>query len=160
MANELYDKGKERILGGEIDLSVDTAATIKVALVNTTSGTGAADGYDYVSTHEYLENITSDGSATGTDRVVGTPVELTSLLTTDGVFTAAATTFTALSASLDSFEALVIYREVNDATDSPLIAFIDVGGGLDSASAEGTTPNGGDVEIIWPIASAGGIFSI
>lgn len=133
MANALYPKGKEKFLGGSINMSSDT---IKVVLVD------GAD-YTYSASHEFLSDITSGGRvATAT---------LGSKTLTGGVFDSADPTFTSVTG--DPSEILVIYKDDSGtAATSPLIAYIDSGTGLSPV-----TPNGGDITVV---VNASGWFSL
>ena len=133
MANDLYDKYREKALTGEVDWLTDD---IKVALVD------AADYTVNLATDEFLDDIS--GTA-----IVATSANLASKTATDGVADAADVTFTAVSG--DVSEALVVYKDSGSAATSPLIAYIDTATGL------AVTPNGGDITVIWP---SGGIFNL
>ena len=133
MANDLYDKYREKALTGEVDWLDDD---IKVALVD------AADYTVDLENDEFLDDI--DGSA-----IVATSGNLASKTATGGVADAADVTFSSVSG--DVSEALVIYKDSGTASTSPLIAYIDTATGL------AVTPNGGDITVIWP---SGGIFNL
>jgi hypothetical protein len=121
MANILYPKGKEHLLGGDIALDSDT---IKAVLVDT------AD-YTYNAADEALDDIPAGARvATGT---------LASKTITGGVFDAANLTFTAVTG--DPSEAVVIYKDSGVESTSYLIARID------SATGLPVTPNGGDITV-------------
>jgi len=123
MANALYGKAREKFLTGDIAWDTDN---IKVCLVDTASYTVAID------TDEFRDDLAG---------VVATSGNLTSKTVTLGVADAANVTFgTVLGAQC---EALVIYKHVNDDTDSPLIAYID------DATNLPITPNGGDITVAW-----------
>lgn len=141
MANALYPKYKQKLLNpgtlgstssDAVDLSDDT---IKVALVDT--GT-----YTYSSAHEFYSSVSSS--------VVGTPQTLASKTVTDGVFNAAAITFSAVTGV--SIEALVIYKDTGTSSTSSLVAYIDV-----VASGLPVTPNGGNITVTW---NGSGIFAL
>lgn len=124
MANGLYVKGKERLLGvaTQINLSTDT---IKIAMV----------------TASYGGNLTTDefySSVVGF--VVGTPATLASKQLTGGAFDAADVTFSAVSGG-STVSKLVIYKDTGSNSTSPLIALFDIGAGLP------ITTNGGDITI-------------
>lgn len=133
MANDLYDKYREKALTGAVDWLTDD---IKVALVD------AADYTVNLSTDEFLDDI--PGAA-----IVATSGNLASKTATSGAADAADVTFAAVSG--DVSEALVIYKDSGSAATSPLIAYIDTATGL------AVTPNGGDITVVWP---AEGIYSL
>lgn len=125
MASALYPKYKEATLSGTIDL---TSATIKAALVNTSTD------YTYSSAHQYKSSVTSYASTT--DQTLG------SKTVTNGLFDAADATFTAVAISgSKTVQALVIYKDTGSAATSPLIAYID--------GFTAVTPNGGDITVTW-----------
>jgi hypothetical protein len=129
MANAMYDKALEALLGADVDLASDT---IKVALVDT--GT-----YTFSAAHQFYSSVSAG--------VVGTPVALASKTITNGVFDAADSVFSAVTGS--SVEALVLYKDTGVAGTSPLIAYLDtVSSGLP------VTPNGGDITITWSNGSS------
>lgn len=122
MANKLYPKGAEKILGS-VNLSTDT---IKAALLS--------DAYTYSAAHEFL----SDVSAT----VIGTAVTLTSKSITGGVFDAADVVFT-LVAPGANVKFVVLYVDTGVAGTSSLLYLVDTATGLTMAT------NGGDITIQW-----------
>ena len=124
MANALYGKGKEKILGADIDFAVDT---IKVALVKNTYPQN-------LSTDEFYSDISA--------YVIGTPQTLSGKSLTLGVFDAGDATYTAVTAG-DTLEGVVIYKDTGVAGTSPLIAYIDTITGFPLAT------NGGDITIQW-----------
>jgi len=124
MANALYAKGKEKMLSGTIAFLTDT---LKVALVKNT----------------YPQNLATDEFySTISTYVVGTPQTLASKTVTAGVFDAADTTNTAVTAG-DTLEGVVIYKDTGVAGTSPLLAYIDTITGFPLAT------NGGDITIQW-----------
>lgn len=124
MANAWYAKGKQHLLDGDIDISVDT---IKAALI---------DGADYtpnLSTDDAFDDIPGAAVvATGT---------LTSKTTTDGVFDADDLTLTTVTG--DESELIAIYKDSGVAATSWLMLLIDTATGLP------VLPNGGDILIQW-----------
>ena len=132
MANALYPKFKESALQAGVNMS---SGTIKVALVNTGS-------YTYSSTDQFYSAVTA--------AAVGTPQTIGSKTFTNGVFSGANVTFTAVTGSTAS--ALVIYLDTGTAATSPLIAYIDT-----SVTGLPVTPNGGDIGITW---NGSGIFAL
>jgi hypothetical protein len=130
MSNALYPKFKELLLGGDIDLVNDT---IKVILIDT-------DDYTYSTTHDYYNDIATASRVSIAQTLVGKTI-------TNGVFDATDVTYTAVTG--DGTEAIIIFKDTNDETTSPLIAYIE---GL-------VTPNGGDINIQWD-SNASKIFAL
>lgn len=124
MANAIYPKAKEALLGGSINMSSDT---IKAALIDT--GT-----YTYSSSDQYWSSASA--------ALVGTAATLGSKTVTSGTFDAADVTYSAVSGS--SAEAIIIYKDTGVAATSPLIAYIDTG-----YTGLPVTPNGGDITVTW-----------
>lgn len=121
MANFLYNKAKQKFLGG--DLALDTM-DIKVVLVDTDQ---------YVAnqaTDEFLTSIVAGAR-------IATSANLANKSITDGVFDADDITLSTVT-GVES-EAIVIYHDSGVAGSSELIAYIDTGTGLP------ITPNGGDI---------------
>lgn len=134
MANALYTKAKELMLNAGIDWDSDT---LKVALVKNTYPQN-------LSADQYYDDIS--------DYVVGTPVEMTGVTITNGVFNADPVVFSAVSAG-DTLEAVVIYKDTGNTATSPLLIYID------TLNAFPMVTNGGDITIRWdPVASK--IFSL
>lgn len=123
MANQLYLKGKESFLGGDLALDTDT---IKCVLVDTGVYT------PNFTTHQFLSDVTG---------VVATSPAFTTKTVTNGVFDAADITFTAVTGN-DS-EAVVLYKDTGVSSTSNLIAYIDTATGLP------VTPNGTDIIVQW-----------
>lgn len=137
MANKLYPRYKEALLGAGVNLAT---GTIKAQLVDT----GA---YTYSDTHQYLAAVPSAAR-------IGTAVTLASKTVANGAFDAADVTFSSVpagSGSASAVEAIVIYRDSGAEGTSELVAFIDTATGLP------ITPNGGNVSVVW---DAGGIFAL
>lgn len=137
MANRLYPKYKEALLGAGVNLAT---GTIKAQLVDT----GA---YTYADTDQFLSAIPAAAR-------IGAAVTLASKTVVGGVFDADDIAFTSVpagSGTANAAEAIVIYRDTGTAGTSELIAIIDTATGLP------ITPNGGNVSVTW---AAGGIFSL
>lgn len=134
MANAIYPKYKEAILGGGANADL-IAGTVKVALVDT--GT-----YTYSATHQFLTSLTG---VVGTAQTIGATKTVT-----DGTFDGADVTFTSVTGA--SVEALVIYIDTGTAATSRLVAYIDTG-----VTGLPVTPNGGNIGVTW---NASGIFTI
>ena len=140
MANQLFPKGREGFLAGEIDW--DTA-TIKVALV---------DGYTFDATDKFMSDVL------GT--IVATSPALTAKTVIDGVADAADVTFTAVPTG-PAVEHLIVFQSsaVTGGADvantaQRVIASIDTGTGLP------VTPNGGDITIAWSNTAGTLIFKL
>jgi hypothetical protein len=124
--NELFAKGREAFLAGDLDWDGDT---IKLIFVD------HADDTPVPASDQFLSDIlgaarvaTSDAFATKT--------------VTNGV--ADADPVTLLSVTGDPFESIVIYEEDGGGEGaSRLIAYIDAATGLP------TTPNGGNITVDW-----------
>lgn len=129
MANAVYPKFKEALLGGAADSALTgTGATgLYVALVDT--GT-----YTYSAAHEFYSSLSG---------VVGTDQEIATVTRTTGLIDGADVTFTAVTGN--SVEALVLYRKNAGAnTTWRLVAYIDTG-----QTGLPVTPNGGNITITW-----------
>jgi hypothetical protein len=133
MANAIYPKYKEALLGGLTNIDLD-GGTVKVALIDT--GT-----YTYSTAHDFYNDVTG---------VVGTPQTIGTTTVTNGTFDGDNVTFTAVSGN--SVEALIIYIDTGVAGTSRLVAYIDTG-----VTGLPVTPNGGDITITW---DAAGIFTL
>ena len=125
MANALFDKARQRFLGGQFNWNTDT---IKAVLVDT--GTYTVN----LSAHEFLSDI-------GTGARISTSGAFTGKATTGGAADANDVTFTSVTGA--SIEAIVLYKDTGTDATSPLIAFIDTATGLP------ITPNGGDIIVTW-----------
>lgn len=132
MANELYDKGRNSFLKGEIAWLTDT---IKATLIDT------ADYTVNLSTHQYMNLDTVAAAAKVSTATLGTKTAV------DGMAGAATTTFTSVSG--DESEAIIIWKDgggggtTQSGTTDLLIAYIDTATGLP------VTPNGNDIDVDW-----------
>lgn len=129
MSNALYDKGRQKILEGGIAILTDT---IKAALVSTAYTVDLA-------AHEFLSDL--GANRIGTDQTLGTPSS------TAGVFDAADSLWTAVAGG-STVGAVVIYKDTTVAGTSPLIAYIDTGGGLPYSTG------GGNIPVVWASTAA------
>lgn len=137
MANAVYDKYKEALLGAAANSAITGSGTtgLYAALVDT--GT-----YTFSQTHEFYSSLSG---------IVGTDQEITSPTLTNGVIDGGDVTFPSVSGN--SVEAIVIYRRNAGAnTTWRLIAFIDTG-----VTGLPVTPNGGNIGITW---NASGILKL
>ena len=134
MANAIYPLWKQELLQGTANTSL--TGTVKAALVDT--GT-----YTYSASHQYYSSVSG---------VVGTPQTLGTKTFVNGVFKAAAVTYTAVTGN--SVEAIIIYIDTGNAATSPLVAYIDT-----SQTGLPVTPNGGDITYT-PDSGTNGIFAL
>lgn len=137
MANAIYPKYKEALLGGAANSPItgSGATGLYAALVDT--GT-----YTYNAAHEFYSSLSG---------VVGTDQEITSPTLTNGVLDGGDVTFPSVSGN--SVEAIVIYRKNAGAnTTWRLVAYIDTG-----VAGLPVTPNGGNIVVTW---NASGILSL
>lgn len=123
MSNQLYDKGREKFLRGEISWNNDN---IKAVLVD------VADYTVNIATHEFLSDVAAIGR-------VATSGNMGTKTTTAGVADVADFTFAGVSG--DPSEAIIFYKDTGTAATSPLISYHDTATGLP------VTPNGGDINI-------------
>lgn len=135
MANTIYPKYKEAIIGGGANVDL-AAGNVKAVLVDD------AD-YTYSVAHEFLDDIPA-GARVATSANLGTKS------VTDGAFDAANFTFTSVSG--DVAEALVIYIDTGSEATSRLVAYLDTG-----HTGLPVTPNGGDINVT---VNASGFFTI
>jgi hypothetical protein len=120
MANVLYDKGREGILDGTVDMTGD----VRAMLVKNT--------YTFSAIHEDLADITS-GNDNGRSAALGSKTY------TSGVFDAADTSLTATAAVASN--ALVLYQHTGTDATARLIAYIDSATGLPVTPSAGQTVN-------------------
>lgn len=134
MANAIYPKYKEAILGGGANTDLLTG-TVKVALVDT-------GVYTYNAADQFLTSLTG---VVGTAQTIGATKSVT-----NGLFDGGDVTYTSVTGN--SVEALVIYIDTGTAGTSRLVAYIDT-----SVTGLPVTPNGGNITITW---NASGIFQL
>ncbi len=137
MANKLYPKYKQALLGAGVNL---VGGTVKAQLIDT----GA---YTQSDADVFLSAVPAGAR-------VGTAATLANKTALNGVFDADDALFTSVPAGTGTGaqdEAIIIFRDSGDPTTSELIAYIDTAAGLP------VTPNGGNVTIAW---NASGIFSL
>ena len=121
MANQLYPKGKKKILDADIDLLVDD---IRCVLIDTADET-------YNAADEWHSDITGAG-------IVATSANLTGKTTVDGTFDADNVVLTAVTG--DSAEAIIFYKWTGTSGTSPLIGWMDI---------SAYTPSGLDAIVAW-----------
>jgi len=126
MASVIYPKCKENLWKANIDLDTDT---VKVALVDT--GT-----YSYSVTHETYDDLSG---------VVGTPVELTNVVVSNGSIAGDDITFSSVTGN--TVETVILYVDSGTPSTSYLIAYID------DITNSPIIPNGGDLTIEWDDSS-------
>ncbi len=134
MANALYTKGKEGLLGGVFDCDTDDMRAV------------------LVDTNDYIVNLATDDNLNDIPagaRVATMPATMTSLSILNGVFDAGNVTFSSVSG--DQSEAVVVYQNTGVETTSRLLVYIDTATGLP------VTPNSGDININW---DASGVFAL
>ena len=127
MANTFYPKGAQKILGAQINFSVDN---ISAALV--------PSGYTYSVAHEFLSEIGG---------LVGAPVALANKDITGGVFDADDLDFGALAPG-NTVKAVAIYKDTGAPATSPLLCYLDNVIGFPFAT------NGGGVDVPWSNGAA------
>jgi hypothetical protein len=124
MPTGLYDKGRQAFLEGKINWATDT---IKVVLVAHTHLPNLG-GYEYLSDIDPLD-------------LVGVPQTLSNKTATNGVADAADIIFPDVTGP--QVKALIIYKETDVDTTSPLIAYID------NMTGFPFNPSGAKVSIHW-----------
>lgn len=138
MANKLYPKYKQALLGAGVNLAT---GTVKAQLVDTST-------YTYADSHQFLSDVTAAAR-------YGNAATLANKTVADGVFDADDALFTSVpagsSGTTDKEEAIILYLDTGNPATSPLIYFIDTATGLP------VTPNGGNVVVAW---DAAGIFKL
>ncbi|MBD9406289.1 hypothetical protein IB236_13150 [Acidovorax sp. ACV02] len=120
MANDVYTKGKNRILTAQINFATDP---FKVALV----GIGYAPSLDV---HEFLSDLGAN--------TIGTNQTLANKVVANGTFDADDPVWASIAAG-STAKALVIYKDTGVAGTSPLIFYIDEVTGFPLST------NGGDI---------------
>lgn len=128
MANQLFTKAKQSMLGGELNLSSNV---VTIALVDT-------DIYSFDVSHQFRSNIPNTA-------VVAT-ANLVNKTIIDGVFDADDAVFPFVVGA--NCEALILYHNTGNAeldgarqSDSNLVAYIDTAVGLP------VLPNGGNITV-------------
>jgi len=125
MANDLYKKGMENLIKGNIDLDTDT---MKWVAVKVTAGYSVN-----IATDDALDDISAGNR-------IATSGALTGVTVTDGVLDATdlAPAFTSVGVNI---EALVLYKDSGAEATSYLLAYIDTATGLP------LTQDGGNVNL-------------
>lgn len=125
MANALYDSGREKFLGGDIDWD---ANTIKLMFID------EADDTIDLATDDFHDDRAGAS-------IVATSGAFASKTKTAGHADAADVTVTAVTG--DPFESIDIFADSGSSATSPLILNIDTATGLPA------TPGGGNVTVAW-----------
>jgi hypothetical protein len=136
MANFIYNEAKRAFAEGEIDLGADD---IRVLLVmsNTT-----ADTEDDKNTIDGFTTLDEYDGANYARKALANEVVNEDAANDRAEFDADDVTWSALGAGTRQCQAAIVYKHVNDDSDSVPIAFIDTGG----FPFDG---NGGDVTFQW-----------
>lgn len=117
MASNLFNPGLEKLMNGSIDFTSDN---IQILLV--------ASGYTFSKAHEFVSDITNEvtnNSGTGYERKSLTGKSLALVAVEDRVaYDADNPSYTAID-TVEDLAAAIIFKQVTDDTDSPLIAIID-----------------------------------
>lgn len=136
MANALYTKGKEGLLGGDFALDSDT---IKITLLS----------------NSYSPNLATDQfHSTISSYVIGTPQTLGGISITNGVFNSSTATWTAVAGG-STVRYFAIYKDTGVSATSPLLVLIDTTTGVTLPFAT----NGGDITFT-PDSGANKIFRL
>ncbi len=124
MAKQFYPSYLDAVQQGSINLLTDT---IKAALVD--SGV-----YTFSTAHDFYNDVSAG--------VAGTPQALTSKTLSGGALDAADLTYAGVVAagSVNSVEAVVLYKDTGTPSTSPLICYLD---------GVTLTLNGSDVIVTW-----------
>lgn len=122
MANTLYPKFKQALLGADVAMDTDN---IKAVLVDTAT-------YTYNAAHEFLSDIPAGER-------VAISANLTGKTIVDGTFDSADFVFTSVTG--DPSEALVMFQDTTVEGTSRLIMYIDTATGLP------VTPDGTNINI-------------
>ena len=124
MANMLYNKAKEKILQGQINLLTDD---IRVAIVS----------------NAYVQSMTTDEFLSAVSaNILGTPMALTGRSITGGAFDGDDLNFTGIASGATT-EGVVIYKDTGNPATSPLIYYADTVTGFPMLTS------GGAVEVRW-----------
>jgi len=136
MANLAYTYAKSEILKGNIDLSSDD---IRVMLVMSNTTADTEQDTDFI---DQLGTLDEHDGANYARKELANEAVAVDDANNRGEFDADDVTWTALGVGTRQAVGAVVYKHVNDDTDSVLIAYIDTGGFPFDAS-------GGDVTIQW-----------
>ena len=137
MANAIYDKYKEALLGGESDVALDDGNFL-IALLNT-------DNETYTSTDQFYSDLTLPANT-----IIAT-ANLENVTVVNGVLDADDIDFGPITEQT-STEALLFYIDTGNTATSRLVAYMDTN--IDGLPI---TPDGSNVQITW---STSGIFKL
>jgi hypothetical protein len=137
MANAIYNKYKEALLGGESDIALDDGNLI-VALLNT-------DNETYSSTDQFYGDLTLPANT------IIASANLANVSVTNGVLDADDVDFGPITEQT-SVEALLFYIDTGNTATSRLVAYMDT-----NVTGLPITPDGSNVEITWDTS---GIFQL
>jgi hypothetical protein len=134
MANRTYPKFLSALLSPGVNL---LTATVKAALVSTTSGAAGAN-FPYSAGSEFLSDIPASA-------IIATSPALTGKAVANGALTAGSFTLPAVPAQSGGKvgQAVVLYVDTGTAGTSRLISFLDTFTGLP------ITPDGSDLTFNW-----------
>jgi len=137
MADIIYNKAKAQIFSGDMDLDADT---FKVALLE---ASGDQDPDDATVQAVLARGGTTELTSSGYSRQTLTSLAVNQDDTNDRAeWDAADVTFSSVSqASSEQVVGYLVYKEVNDDSDSIPILLVD--------SISAITPNGSDIKITW-----------
>lgn len=135
MANAVYPKFKEFILGLGNGSGTKPTGTLKLALIDT-------GVYTYSAAHDFWDDASAG--------VVGTPTAIGTPTFTTGTLDGADVTFTAVTGA--TVEAVIVFFDTGTPGTSPLECYMDTG-----VTGLPVTPNGGDVTVT---INASGLFSL
>jgi hypothetical protein len=138
MANAIYDKYKEALLGDETDIALD-GSNLKISLVD-------SGQTPFRSTDQFYEDLAN------TEVGVLETANLENISVTNGVLDADDVTFVDASNTSIDAEALLIWIDTGQANTSRLVAWMDTN--IDGLPI---TPDGSNVDITW---STSGIFKL
>ena len=124
MANNLYDKAREKFARAQINWETDSISAVLVDL-------GA---YSFSQSHEFFSSVPVAAR-------ISSSVALTGKTAEGGACDANDVTFPSVTGV--SIEAIIIYKVGGDEASSPLIGFFD------SATGLPITPNSGDIILNW-----------
>ncbi|MEM6437585.1 MAG: hypothetical protein AAF773_27575 [Cyanobacteria bacterium P01_D01_bin.115] len=136
MVSQAYAKLATEIGQGNLSWTSDT---IKILLVT--------DAYTYDENHDFVNDVSGSEATGATRQTLASPVFTPDTANDRVVYDAADATFLAVT-SAQTISGAVVYKEVTDDTDSPLIAFLD---GTDLAA------NGSDIQVQF---AATGVFYV
>lgn len=136
MANAIYPKYKEALLGGDSNISLaNSEGTVVVSLIDT-----ANNAYD--ANNQFYSDLDA------ADVIASANIENTTI--ENGLLRGDDVKFSSVSG--DECEALLIWIDTTDPATSRLVAFLDTG-----VSGLPVSPNGSDIDIEWNVS---GIFQL